>query len=189
MTVVAAIASGGKKDEVKFTPGPASSYESKQTNAGVTIAAMPYVSEEMAHTAFGKTNPNHYGFLPILVIIQNDSTQALKLDHMRVKYSVSGGGEIEATPPREMAATLNHADRPVVQSPIPGLGRKKNPLSNWEMEGHPFAARLLAPHDSASGVFYFQSSDRANASIVIDGMQEAGSGKELFYFEIPLGGK
>src|ERR1700735_4071454 len=75
------------KDASKFSPGPAASYPAKQTNDHVTVAVVAYDSEELAHTAFGKLNPNQYGVLPVLVIIQNDTDQALKLEHLDVEYT------------------------------------------------------------------------------------------------------
>ena len=78
----ATLAADNNKDASKFSPGPASSYPAKQTNDHVTVAVAAYDTEELAHTAFGKLNPNQYGVLPILVIIQNDTDQALKLEHL-----------------------------------------------------------------------------------------------------------
>ena len=50
-----------------FHVGLASSYSAKQTNENVTVAAVAYDTEELAHSAFGKTNPNQYGVLPVPV--------------------------------------------------------------------------------------------------------------------------
>src|ERR1700739_3643261 len=81
------LAADNSKDAAKFSPGPASSYPAKQTNDHVTVAVVPYDTEELAHTAFGKLNPNQYGVLPVLVIIQNDTDQALKLEHLDEEYT------------------------------------------------------------------------------------------------------
>src|ERR1700758_3507587 len=94
----AALVADNTKDAAKFSPGPASSYPAKQTNDHVTIAAVAYDTEELAHSAFGKLNPNQYGVLPILVIIQNDTDQALKLEHLDVEYTGVDGMRLEATP-------------------------------------------------------------------------------------------
>src|SRR5260370_34968128 len=82
--MAAAVTFADKKGDSKFSPGPASSYPTRQTNDKVTVAAVPYDTEELAHPAFGKLNPNQYGVLPVLVIIQNDTEQALRLDHIQV---------------------------------------------------------------------------------------------------------
>ena len=68
-----AIVEGADKDKNKFAPGPASSFATKQTDNGVTIAAVAYDTEALASTAFGKMNPYVHGVLPVLMVIQNDS--------------------------------------------------------------------------------------------------------------------
>src|SRR3984957_13702628 len=109
------------KAAAKFSPGPASSYPTKQANARVTIAVVPYDTEELAHAAFGKLNPNQYGVLPVLVIIQNDTDQALKLEHLDAEYTGIDGRRVEATPADEVQ-TLGGTDRPNIQTttnPLP----------------------------------------------------------------------
>src|SRR5450755_4448666 len=118
--MAAAVALADKKGDAKFSTGPASSYPNKQTNDKVTLAAVPYDSQELAHTAFGKLDPNEYGVLPVLVIIQNDTDQALKLEHLQVEYTGIEGHRVEATPAGEVQ-TLGGTERPdvPVASPIP----------------------------------------------------------------------
>src|SRR5262249_55096599 len=70
---------GAGKDK-RFSPGPASSYPGHQTLDKITIAAVPFTSEDQAASAFGKANPYKYGILPVLVILQNDTGKALRLD-------------------------------------------------------------------------------------------------------------
>lgn len=179
-----------KKDDAKFSPGPAASYTSKQTNENVTIGLKAYDTEELAHTAFGKVNPYQYGILPILVVIQNDTNETLKLDRMQVKYTDYNGQEIESTPAADVPYAVDHPRRPSnpVTLPIPPELRKKHksPLAGGEIESRGFAARMLPPHESASGFFYFQAHHRPGASLYINGLKQASSGKDLFYFDIPL---
>ena len=188
--MAAAPAFADKKDEARFSPGPVASYATKQTNENVTIALKPYDTEELAHTAFGKLNPYQYGILPILVIVQNDTNETLRLDSMRVKYTDYDGSEIEATPAAEVPYAVDHPQRPSnpVALPIPPELRKKHksPLSGPEIETRAFAAKMLPAHESASGFFYFQAHHRPGASVYIKGLKQASSGKELFYFDIPL---
>src|SRR5579871_2146322 len=91
VVTAAALLLADKKSDSKFSPGPVSSYSAKQTNDNVTVAVSAYDTEDLAHTAFGKLDPNQYGVLPVLVIIQNDTDQALKLDRMDVEYTTVGG--------------------------------------------------------------------------------------------------
>jgi len=175
-----------KKSDGKFSPGPVSSYSAKQTNDNVTVAVSAYDTEELAHTAFGKLDPNQYGVLPVLVIIQNDTGQALKLDHLEVEYTSVDRQHVEATPPSEVE-TLGGGRRPSLPSgtPLPRI-KHKSPLNTWEIEGRGFAAQMLPPHESANGFFYFQTEHRPGAKFYLTGIKIASTGKDILYFEIPL---
>src|SRR5450432_2441306 len=137
LLMAAAVAFADKKVDAKFSTGPASSYPNKQTNDKVTLAAVPYDSQELAHTAFGKLDPNQYGVLPVLVIIQNDTDQALKLDHIEVEYTGVDNRHVEDTPPSEIQTLGGPRRTPSMPSgsPLPPLRKHKNPLSAWEIEG------------------------------------------------------
>lgn len=183
---------GAEKERPKFTAGPATSYATRQSVDKVTIAAVPYDTEELAKTAFGKVNPNKYGILPVLVVIQNDGKEVLRLDAIEVEYVRADRNRIDATPPREVPYASGGPRRPsATPTPIPGRvpgagRRKKSPLDVWEIEGRAFLARMLTPGDSASGFFYFQTVHRSGSKLYLKGIRAAASGKELFYFEIPL---
>ncbi len=187
----AALLNADKKSDSKFSPGPASSYKARQTNDKVTVAVMAYDTEELAHTAFGKLDPNQYGVLPVLVIIQNDTDSALKLDNLEVDYTGVDGRHVEATPAADVQTLGAGAKRPRIGSgpplPIPRRSSApKGPLNSWEIEGRSFAAKMLPPHESASGFFYFQADHRPGAKFFLTGIKEAGTGKDFFFFEIPL---
>jgi hypothetical protein len=186
--ITAAAAFADKKSDSKFVPGPASSYSNKQTNDKVTIAVTAYDTEELAHTAFGKLNPNDYGVLPVLVIIQNDTDQALKLDHLEVDYTGFDGRHVEATPASDIQV-LGGSPRPKMPSgsPIPLPHKKyKNPLDTIEIEGRAFSVKILPAHDSANGFFYFQLDHRPGAKFFLTGIKEAATGKDITFFEIPI---
>ncbi len=186
LTAIATLGADSK-DASKFSPGPASKYAAKQTNDRVTVAVLAYDSEELAHTAFGKLNPNQYGVLPVLVIIQNDTDQALKLDRLEAAYTGIDGRQLEATPAGEVQ-TLGGTERPSVPtaSPIPIHRKHKNPLAVWEIDGRGFTAKLLPPHESVNGFFYFQTTHRPGSKFYLSGIKVAATGQDVFYFEIPL---
>ena len=183
MSIAAAFAA----DKAPFKAAPAASYANKQTNDGLTIAAEAFTNPDKLRTAFGKLDPNEFGILPVLVVVQNDGKDSIRLDRIKVEY-VSPKVRAEATPPRDVKYARGVQRPGVVQGPA---GRvkvwgKKNPLDAWEIEGRAFAAQILPPGQSASGFFYFQSEPQPKASIYINGIIEAKSGKELFYFDVPL---
>ena len=175
--------------ETPFKAAPAASYASHQSNAQITIGVDPYVTADKVAVAFGKLNPNQYGVMPVLVVIQNDSDKALKLDRLKVEYSGPNHERIEATPAKDVRY-LRPPQRPgAIDGPagkVKVLKTKKNPLDAWEIEGRAMAAQMLPPGQSASGFYYFQTSLRRDATLYLNGLYEAASGKEIFYFELPL---
>jgi hypothetical protein len=192
LTSFVSIAAASDKDHEHLDIKPAATYPFKQTAEGITIAADVYETGDKVKAAFGKHNPYDYGVLPILVIIENHSAKAIRVDRLQAEYDTHSNGRVEATPPQELKY-LRGASQPRANPaplPIPGVGgigrSKKNPLSDWEIEGRAFAAKIVPPGDTVSGFFYFQTGHRSNASLILQGIDEVGTGRELFYFEIPL---
>ncbi len=186
------IATAAEKDHEQLKIQPAASYPFKQSSAGVTIAADVYETGEKVKAAFGKHNPYDSGILPILVVIENRSAKTIRVDRLQVEYDTGGHGKVEATPAQEVRylagarpPSANPAPLPIPG--LPGIGRsKKNPLGEWEIEGRAFSAKVIPPNETASGFFYFQTGHRSNSTLYVSGMEEAGSSRELIYFEIPL---
>jgi hypothetical protein len=185
MSIAAAFAAD---KEAPFKAAPATTYVHRQTNEKVTIGVDPYSSPDQIKTAFGKLNPYQYGILPVLVVIQNDGDKAIRLDRLRAEYVGPGGNRVEATPAKDVRY-LYGRNRPKV---IPGptgpvaMKMKKNPLDAWEIEGRALIAQMLPAGQTASGFVYFQTGLHASAAVYFSGLVEAGTNKELLYFEIPL---
>lgn len=178
------------KKDAGFRPEPAESYATKQTIEGLTIAVQPFDDPEEAKSAFGKLNPYEQGVLPVLVVIKNDGKDTVKLDTMQVVYVAPKGRKVDATPAADVLY-LKAGGRPKVSnSPIPTGGPRikvaKNPLKNDVIIERAFSAKMLPPGDSAHGFFYFQTGHTRGTSLYISGIRNAQTGKELFFFEIPL---
>src|SRR3954451_4407857 len=189
LALVLSIAAAFAADkDAPFKAGPAASYPHHQTNEAITVAVDAYSSGEKVKAAFGKVDPYEYGVLPVLVVIQNEGKEAIRLDRLKVEYVGPGNQRVEATPTKD----VRYARGPQRPSVTPGPGgrvaikSKKNPLDAWEIDGRAFAAQMLPAGQSASGFFYFQTELQSGATVYINGMREASTGKELFYFETPL---
>jgi hypothetical protein len=185
LSITAAFAAD--KEQTVFHADAASHYPHHQTSGKVTIAADPYVSGEKVRDAFGKLNPYEYGILPVLVVIQNDGDKSIRLDRIEAVYTGPQGDKVEATPAGDVRY-LRGPRRPNV--PVGPTGKlklgHKNPLSAWEIEGRAFVAKMLPAGQTASGFFYFQTGLQRGATLYLNGLADATSGQELFYFEIPL---
>jgi len=186
MSIAAAFAAD--KEPAPFKAPPAASFVHHDTSDKVTIGAEPYNSGDKVKVAFGKLDPYEVGVLPVLVVIQNDSSETIRLDTLKVEYVGPNHRRVTATPAKDVKYLWGVQQPGVLQGPA---GRvkvtsKKNPLAAWEIEGRAFAAQMLPAGNSASGFFYFHTGLQSGATIYISGLSEAKSGKELLYFELPL---
>ena len=198
MLLLASIATAGaagaaENDKTKFEVQPAASYPHRQTSEKLTIAVQPYQTDEEAREAFGKLNPWRYGILPVLIVVQNDGPDAVRVDHMKLFYTLPDRSRTEATPAGDVKYLEGARQPKAVAGPLGGIhpGKvPKNPLAEWDVEGRAFAAKMIPAGQSASGFVYFQTPiASAAASVYISGLEDPVTGKELYYFEIPLSGK
>jgi hypothetical protein len=175
------------KEKPPFKPGPASSYPAHQTIEKITIAAAPFITDEQASTAFGKVNPYTHGILPVLVVLENGTGKALSLD-LQAEYVDPDRQHLDAVPPGDVPR-LQGAKKPS----IPGTSRNplphrapKSPLDIWEIPGRAFAVKMAPIGETVSGFFYFQTTHRTGSKLYLTGIKDAATGKDYFYFEIPL---
>jgi hypothetical protein len=184
---------GADNDKSKFEVKPASAYPHRQTSEKITIAAEPMESDDQAREAFGKVNPYRNGVLPVLIVIQNDGPDAIRVNRIKFIYTLPDRTRIEATPAQDVRFIHGTKEPHGIPGPTGGIkiGRSpKNPLAEWEIEGRAFAAKMIPPGQSASGFAYFQvPQSSAAASVYISGIEDAVTSKELYYFEIPMSGQ
>lgn len=167
-----------------FRPKPASSYPSHQKIGSLVLAAVRFETDSATRPLFG-VNPNEYGVLPVLLILDNQGGETLMLDRMRVSYQARGV-EVLPTPPQELPSVLApNRPRVGIRSPIP-LPKKKNPLARVEFEARAFSAKTLLKGETAHGFFYFETRFNPGAILYITGIREGPGGKELFYAEVPI---
>jgi hypothetical protein len=187
MVLLSIAALAADKEKTPFKPGPASSYPGFQTLDKITLAAAPFITDEQAQMAFGKVNPYQHGVLPVLVVLENGTGKALRLE-LQAEIVEPGRQHLEAVPAEDV---------PRLQGPkepkIPGTGRNpfpsrkaKSPLDIWEIPGRAFNARMAPIGDTVSGFFYFQTTYRPGSKLYLTGIKDAGTGKDYFYFEVPL---
>lgn len=173
-----------------FQVKPAAEYAHKQSSEKVTIAVEQFITDDQTKDAFGKLNPWRFGILPVLVVIQNDSPNAIRVDRIKFVYVLPDRTRVEATPASDIKYLLGAKQPKAVSGPLGGIhvGKgSKNPLTEWEVEGRAFSAKMIPPGQSASGFVYFQAPTNSDAaSVYISGLMNATTNNELYYFEVPL---
>ncbi|HYP14545.1 MAG TPA: hypothetical protein VEQ63_11530 [Bryobacteraceae bacterium] len=189
LVLTISVATAVNKEKAKFSPPELDTLITKDSHEGLTIGAVPYVGEELAKAAFGKVHPYEHGVLPVLLVIRNGGNSVVKLDTWKVEYIDRNKETVNETPATELPY-LQAPRRPSMSpSPIPGIpiGRgRKNPLGAEELQTRAFAAKILPPGESAHGFLYFRTRHHSGAKLYVNGLKSANTGKDLFYFEIPL---
>jgi hypothetical protein len=183
-----AAAFAADKEQPLFKVPPVTAFAHQQSSDKVTIGADPYNTGDKVKAAFGKVDPYKEGVLPVLVVIQNDGGETIRLDSLKVEYVGPGGTREMATPAKDVRY-LYGLHRPGAVSGPGGrvkVTKAKNPLEAWEIEGRAFAAQMLPAGQTASGFFYFHTALMGGATIYLSGLSVAKTGKELLYFELPL---
>jgi hypothetical protein len=178
------------KDKGRFVPGPASSHPGYQTQEGITIAAVPYITAEQAASAFAKVNPYEHGILPVLVIIENGSGRALRLD-LKVQFVDPDNRHLDAFPADDVIYYQGVKKPPHIgpatSLPIPlPRSRKKGPLNTPEIVNRALSVKLIPKGETAYGFFYFEAEYQPGSKLYLNGLSDASSGKEFFYFDLPL---
>jgi hypothetical protein len=187
LIVLLSITAGTAADKDKrFAAGPAASYPNHQTQEKITVAAVPFFTAEQASTAFGKVNPYAHGILPVLVVIENGTGKALRLD-LHAQLEDLERRYIDAMPPGDVVLFDGVRKPPGIPNTSPIPKRKlKGPLHTWEIEGRALSAKLVPPGESASGFIYFESNFQPGSHFVLNGIKDAATGADYFFFEIPL---
>jgi len=178
-------ASGADKKSEGFRPAAPEAFPNHQRSGALFLGAAAYASDANTRLAFGKLNPTKYGVLPVLLVVKNSGSETLNLARLRVSYVDLNRQSIENIPPQDIPY-LRGPEAPKSPSPIP-KGKNKNPLAAMEIETRAFAAKMLPAGESAHGFFYFQAPHRSGAMLYVTGVEEARTGRELFYAEVPIG--
>ena len=198
LTVVCALGAGTFQvaAEDSFRVLPVKDYPAWQSEKSVLAAVKPFVDEKEVKQAFGKAKPLKFGFVPVLVVITNDSDDAYALKDLKVRFVTSdreGLDPISAEDLKYFQPSSKPKERPRYIPQLPGLNRpklKKGPLAKPEIETREFKAPVLAPHSTVSGFFYYATGTEPDplpgAAIYLSGIRNLKTGQDLFYFEIPL---
>src|SRR3978361_614631 len=96
VSIAASFGADNGRPELEVNPGAAR--PNHQTSEKATIAAEPFETDEQTRPAFGKVNPYRNGILPVLVVIQNDSPNAIRVDRLKTFYVLPDRTRIETTP-------------------------------------------------------------------------------------------
>jgi len=172
---------------------PAATYPAHDahTDEGVTVALDPYDTSEKANIF--RIKYGELGFLPVLLIVTNDSDQPISLTGMKAELVTADRTKIGAADQDELYRRVSRPSASNRPSPLPIPTRKvKGGVTTpeiEEMQNARFAAKAIEPHTTHAGFLFFDvsgiSSPMAGATVYLTGVNNS-KGDELLYFEIPL---
>lgn len=189
-----------RADNKPFSPppaNPAQTYPAHESHDDekVSIAIDPYDMPDKARIF--KTNYKAHGFLPVRLIVSNDSNQTVMLTDLKIEYITVKRDKIEPATNDDIYRRIVHLKQnPSSQRPLPlPIPRgSKPPVSKDaqqamdELEVAQFAPYPVEAHSIRSGFLFFDISGieipEAGAHVYLTGLKAGG--KELFYFDIPL---
>ena len=178
-----------------FRVKTADKYPAKQKQDDLIVAVKAFVSDKDQKEAFGNTRPFKHGVAPLLLVISNRGTNTYSLENLKVRLITRDREGLEPISGEELGTFNPKGHQPTRrQIPgVPGLSRtrvKKGPLNRPEITQNEFLAPIVAPKSTASGFLYYwvgAGEALAGASAYISGVYDITNGRDLFYFEIPLG--
>lgn len=160
----------------------------------VSIAFDPYDLPDKTAGVF-RVPHKAEGFLPMRLVISNDSDSTLVLSGMKVELITVKKVKIQPATPDDIYRRISkQGKRPDAPRTIPlPIPRKQKPSvskeAQDEVENSGFLAKAVAPHETQAGFLYFDvegiSNPLAGAHLYVTGVRDA-NGQELMYFEIPL---
>lgn len=178
-------------------PLPAAQYAAHDTHEQITIAVDPGDTKDSAP----KTRLDYlgHGFLPIRIIVTNDSSQPLSLDDARILF-------VSASDFSENAASHEELERGIFElrnikgrqiplpAPLPPITRKPKPVDNQiiaDDNDFGFKSSTVAPHSTAAGWLYYDVRDLdrdplKGATIEVRKVRWASTNKALDNFDITL---
>ena len=179
------------KDFVKPSAKPAVTYPLHDQHSDENVAAGvdPYDDPEKAQIFNVKWAEQ--GFLPIFLVVTNDSDQPVSLSNMQAQLITSRREKIPAASNDELYRRLSHLNASGPKYPLPfprtkvkgAVGKK----ALDEMDAAQFTAKAVEPHSTQSGFVFFDvsgvSSPLGGGRFYLTGLRNA-KGTELLYFEI-----
>jgi hypothetical protein len=172
---------------------PATTYPAHDQHPmeAVTVAVDPYDLTEK--TNIFSVHYSELGFLPIFVVVTNDSNQPVELAGVKAQLVTVNRAKLLPAAEEDIARRLTRPSASTNRYPIPFPTKKvKGGLSKQAIEEiarAQFVAKAVEAHSTQSGFLFFDVSGisvpLAGAHFYLTGVRDA-KGNELMYFEIPL---
>ena len=178
----------------KIAPAlPAAQYPAHAAQAGITIAADPY--DRLPKENVFRVDYLHYDFIPIRIVITNDTAQPISLDNARILLLPRESGKINAGEPGDVERRVEPRNRTGTTIPVGPLkihrqGKAADSKVEADFSEHEYSALAVEPHTTRAGFLFYDVEGLGQHPLVgaklVFRQVKTSDGKEMFAFEIPL---
>ena len=173
----------------------ASEYPANESHADehVTVAADP--CDEAKQCSFFRIAYVNYGFLPIRVIITNDSDRAISLDEARMQFISAHNDKVPAATEDELNRRIFtlHSTQPI-HIPLDPIPIHRTPVDKKITQDDTdfgFQGTTVNAHSTLSGYLFYDIKDldepaMKGAELYVKMIHTLDGKKELFAFSVPL---
>ncbi len=190
-------AHAGDKPRKPLPTGNAKDYALRDAHDGITIAADPGDLKETRPDT--RLDYFHHGFLPIRVIVTNDTAQPLSLADTRILFiagdnyteNAANDDDLER---RKFSKKYSDGTKIPLPAPLPSItihhpGIDK--LITEDQTDFGFTTTTVAPHTTVAGYLFYDTRDindpvLEKATLELRKIRWASTNKELQAFDIPL---
>ncbi len=180
--------------EGKIDPAlAAAQYPAHVTQAGVTIAADPY--DRLPKEAVFQVDYLKYDFIPIRIIVTNDTAEPISLNDVRILLLPRTGDKINAGEPGDVERRVQMGQRTGSTIPIGPLkihrkGKAADSKVEADFSEHEYSALAVEPHTTRAGFLFYDVQGMgqhplAGAKLAFRQVRDS-AGKEMFAFELPM---
>ena len=177
---------GYKIKEVQVRP--AAEYDAGQSFQNIVIGARAFTTEEEILTLFDTRKLYSNGFVPVLLVIENNNDFAVRLSGKEI-YLSHDGVNLQTVPYQEVLMEFAGKKKKNKYSTHEDILLKnvKNRDMVADFEHKSFGEKLIPPHGSDFGVVFFQV-ERLDpgARIYIPNMTNLETREPLMFFEFDL---
>ena len=196
LTLALPLAAHADKPRKVPPPLPAAQYPAHDTHEQITIAADPGDTKNTAPNT--RIDYLGHGFVPIRIIVTNDSSQPLSLDDARILLVPANSSAENAASQDELergtSSVKNEGRKTPLPGPLPPITHHDKPVDNdivADDNDFGFKSSTIAPHSTAAGWLYYDIRDLdrpplKGASIEVRKVRWSATNHTLDTFEIPL---
>lgn len=196
LTLALSFAAYADKPRKVPAPLPAAQYASHDTHEQITIAADPGDTKDSAPRT--RVDYLAHGFMPIRIIVTNDSSQPLSLDDARILFVAANNVAENAASQDELergtSSTKNEGRKTPLPGGLPPITHHDKPVDNEiiaDDKDFGFKSSTIEPHSTAAGWLYYDVRDLdrdplKGATIELRKVRWAATNKPLDTFEIQL---